>query len=219
MVYEVPGPSGPPAHTHSVTHPTPARTRWTHYTSIKAIPPFIIQPSYLLLLRSPCSFVLCLPCLYISSCSQQLKPGWSLSRLAGTANLHIVPFIRLAPTHNKTPLTRSLKSAARTQCDWVVIAFEWAAMNALIYFLLLPSFCLVFFFFFVFVLSRVRLQGQVGCSLSPLSGLMFLYPRQMSSIVGKIKGEWIKWNVMTSASKERSGPFSPLSVLLDHCEA
>lgn len=122
--------------------------QWTHYTSIKAIPPFIIQPSYLLsllLLCLPCSFVLCLPCLYISSCLQQLKPGWSLSRLAGTANLRIVPFIRLAPTHNKTPLTRSLKSPLRTQCDWVVIAFEWVGMNTLIYFLLLPSFCRVFF--------------------------------------------------------------------------
>lgn len=117
---------------HSLTHPTPARTRWTHYTSLKAIPPFIIKPgpafilpptaSFLCLLRS---FVLCLPCLYIS-CSQQLKPGWSMSCLAGTANLHIVPFIRLAPTHNKTLLTRSLKSAARTQCVWVMIAFQWA---------------------------------------------------------------------------------------------
>lgn len=80
--------------------------------------------SYLLLLRLPSSFVLCLPSLYISSCSQQLKPGWSLSRLAGTANLCIVPFIRLAPTNNKTPLTRSLKRAARTvwlgcDCIWM----------------------------------------------------------------------------------------------------
>lgn len=82
-------------------------------------------------------FVLCLPCVYISACSQQLKPGWSLSRLAGTANLHIVPFIRLASTHNKTPLTRSLKIAVRTQCDQVVIALEWASINVLIYFLLL----------------------------------------------------------------------------------
>lgn len=69
-----------------------------------------------------------------------------MSRLAGTANLRIVPFIRLAPTHNKTPLTRSLKNAARTQCDWVLIAFEWALTNALIYFLLLLSLCLVFFY-------------------------------------------------------------------------
>lgn len=84
-------------------------------------------------------FVLCLPCLYISACSQQLKPGWSLSRLAGTANLRIVPFIRLASTHNKTQLTRSLKSAMRTLCDWVVIALEWASINVLIYFLLLIS--------------------------------------------------------------------------------
>lgn len=137
MVYELPGPSGPPAHMHSLTHPTPARARWTHYTSIKAIPPFIIKlhsSSGLLLLCVPCSFVLWLPCLYISSYLQQLKPGWSLSRLAGSANLRIVPFIRLAPTHNATPLTRSLKSAARTQCDRVVIVSEWAGMKTLIYF-------------------------------------------------------------------------------------
>lgn len=97
--------------------------------------------SYLLLLFLPSSFVLCLPSLYISSCSQQLKPGWSLSHLAGTANLCIVPFIRLAPTNNKTPLTRSLKRAARTQCDWVVTAFEWVGTNTLIYFLLFLNIC------------------------------------------------------------------------------
>lgn len=104
--------------------------------------------SYLLLLRLPSSFVLCLPSLYISSCSQQLKPGWSLSRLAGTANLCIVPFIRLAPTNNKTPLTRSLKRAARTQCDWVVIAFEWVGTNTLIYFFTLLEHLQVFVFLF-----------------------------------------------------------------------
>lgn len=100
-----------------------------------------LHTSSYLLLRLPSSFVLCLPSLYISSCSQQLKPGWSLSRLAGTANLCIVPFIRLAPTNNKTPLTRSLKRAERTQCDWVVIAFEWVGTNTLIYFLLFLNIC------------------------------------------------------------------------------
>lgn len=127
--------------THSLTHHTPAWARWMCYSITKVIRPFIIQPPRVLLppVLAPFYYVLCLPCLYISACSQQLKPGWSLSRLAGTANLRIVPFIRLASTHNKTPLTRSLKIAARTQCDRVVIALEWASINVLIYFLLLLS--------------------------------------------------------------------------------
>lgn len=95
--------------------------------------------SHLLLVSLPCSFVLCLPCLYICPCLGQLKPGRSLSRLASTANLRIVPFIRLAPSHNKTPLTRSLKSAHRTQCERPVIAFEWARMITLIYFFIFNS--------------------------------------------------------------------------------
>lgn len=68
-----------------------------------------------------------------------------MSRLAGTANLRIVLFIRLASTHNKTPLTRPLKSSARTQCDWVMIESEWAVTKALIYFY---SFALYLLFFF-----------------------------------------------------------------------
>lgn len=87
----------------------------------------------------PCSFVLCLPCLYICPCLGQLKPGRSLSRLASTANLRIVPFIRLAPSHNKTPLTRSLKSVQRTQCERAVTASEWAPMITLIFFFLNSS--------------------------------------------------------------------------------
>lgn len=49
LVNEVPGSSCQPTDIHSLIHPTPTWTRWTLYTSIKAIPPFIIQPSYLLL--------------------------------------------------------------------------------------------------------------------------------------------------------------------------
>ena len=158
--------------------------------SIKAIPPFIIQSSYLLLPCLPCSFVPCLPCFFVSSCSQQLTPGWSLSCLAGTANLHIVPFIRLAPTHNKTPLTRSLKSAVRTQCDWVMIAFEWASMNALIYFLLLASWAFASFFPLLPLPSGTPGPLLVGCSLSQFKWTHVFY------ISGRwateMKGEWKK---------------------------
>lgn len=118
------------------TSPDSSHTRWTGRVPQKPERLSVSRhsSSYLLLVSLPCSFVLCLPCLYICPCLGQLKPGRSLSRLASTANLRIVPFIRLAPSHNKTPLTRSLKSVQRTQCERAVIAFEWARMITLIYF-------------------------------------------------------------------------------------
>lgn len=72
-------------HTHSLTHPIPAWTRWTHYTSIKAITSIYHASSCLLRLGS--ALLVC--------------PPFALPRhrLLWTANLHTVPFIRLAPTH------------------------------------------------------------------------------------------------------------------------
>lgn len=116
---------------------TLACTRWTGCLPQKPYHLSISHrsSSYLLLVSLLCSFVLCLPCLCVCPCLQQLKPGWSLSRLASTANLRIVPFIRLAPSHNKTSLSCSLKSVQRRQCEKAVIAFEWTGMITLIYFL------------------------------------------------------------------------------------
>lgn len=71
---------------HSLTHPTPGWARWTHYTSIKAMPPFIIRPSYLLLPSPPALalifcplFALPLHLLLFAAIKARVKfepPGW-----------------------------------------------------------------------------------------------------------------------------------------------
>lgn len=67
---------------------------------------------------------------------QQLKPGWSLSRLAGSANLHIVPFIRRALTHNKRQLTLHLETRLGHDCTWMVRGKHLSVFHS--------TFCLLF---------------------------------------------------------------------------
>lgn len=84
---------------------------------------------------------------------QQLKPGWSLSRLAGSANLHIVPFIRRALTHNKRQLTLHLETRLGHDCTWMV------REKTCLFFT--PHFA---YYFFLFPNPTLR-PLLVGCSL------------------------------------------------------